>query len=155
MAACASRSPSTSGSPRPSAYFRAAGINNGLTASELGLSYLLPRAIGSSRAAEIMLTGRDVDAVEAERIGLVSSIVPEDELLERCYDMADRIQAFSRPGIELTKRTLWTGLDAGSLEQHMYQEGMGQLFVRMMTDNFEEATRARKEKRPAVFRDTR
>jgi len=139
----------------PGAYFRAAGINNGLTASELGLSYLLPRAIGSSRAAEIMLTGRDVDAVEAERIGLVSSIVPEDELLERCYDMADRIQAFSRPGIELTKRTLWTGLDAGSLEQHMYQEGMGQLFVRMMTDNFEEATRARKEKRPAVFRDTR
>src|SRR3954471_5327512 len=44
------------------AYFRAAGINNGLTASELGISYLLPRAIGSSRAAEIMLTGRDVDA---------------------------------------------------------------------------------------------
>ena len=44
------------------AYFRAAGINNGLTASELGLSYLLPRAIGSSRAFELMLTGRDVDA---------------------------------------------------------------------------------------------
>ena len=43
------------------AYFRAAGINTGLTASELGLSYLLPRAIGSSRAFEIMLTGRDVD----------------------------------------------------------------------------------------------
>jgi enoyl-CoA hydratase len=47
------------------AYFRAAGINNGLTASELGLSYLLPRAIGSSRAFELMLTGRDVDAQEA------------------------------------------------------------------------------------------
>ena len=54
------------------AYFRAAGINNGLTASELGLSYLLPRAIGTSRAFELMLTGRDVDAEEAERIGLVS-----------------------------------------------------------------------------------
>jgi len=50
-----------------SAYFRAAGINNGLTASELGLSYLLPRAIGTSRAFELMLTGRDVDADEAER----------------------------------------------------------------------------------------
>ena len=44
------------------AYFRAAGINNGLTSSELGISYLLPRAIGSSRAFEIMLSGRDVDA---------------------------------------------------------------------------------------------
>ena len=64
----------------PEAYFRAAGINNGLTASELGLSYLLPRAIGSSRAFEIMLTGRDVDAEEAERIGLVSRVVPQDEL---------------------------------------------------------------------------
>ena len=40
------------------AYFRAAGINNGLTASELGLSYLLPRAIGTSRAFELMLTAR-------------------------------------------------------------------------------------------------
>jgi enoyl-CoA hydratase len=57
------------------AYFRAAGINNGLTASELGLSYLLPRAIGTSRAFELMLTGRDVDADEAERIGLVSRAV--------------------------------------------------------------------------------
>src|SRR5690348_1541921 len=69
------------------AYFRAAGINNGLTASELGLSYLLPRAIGASRAFEIMLTGRDVDAAEAERIGLVSSVAPEDELLARCFAM--------------------------------------------------------------------
>jgi enoyl-CoA hydratase len=67
------------------AYFRAAGINNGLTASELGLSYLLPRAIGSSRAFEVMLTGRDIDAEEAERIGLVSRTVPEQDLLEVCY----------------------------------------------------------------------
>ena len=92
------------------AYFRAAGIKNGLTASELGLSYLLPRAIGSSRAFEIMLTGRDVDADEAERIGLVSRKVPADELLDTCYQIGEQIAAFSRPGIELTKRTLsdWT-----------------------------------------------
>ena len=135
------------------AYFRAAGINNGLTASELGLSYLLPRAIGSSRAFEIMLTGRDVDADEAERIGLVSRQVPDDELLETCYDMAERIAAFSRPGVELTKRTLWSGLDAASLEGHMQAEGLGQLFVRLLTGNFEEAVAARAEKRPPVFTD--
>ena len=137
------------------AYFRAAGINNGLTASELGLSYLLPRAIGASRAFEIMLTGRDVDAVEAERIGLVSSVVPDDELLARCFETAQRIAAFSRPGIELTKRTLWSGLDAGSLEGHMQAEGLGQLYVRLLTANFEEAVAARKDKRSAVFTDDR
>ncbi len=93
------------------AYFRAAGINNGLTASELGLSYLLPRAIGSSRAFEIMLTGRDIDAQEAERIGLVSRQVPDDQLLETCYDMAERIAAFSRPGrrVDQAHTMEWTG----------------------------------------------
>ena len=135
------------------AYFRAAGINNGLTASELGLSYLLPRAIGSSRAFEIMLTGRDVDAREAANIGLVSSVVAEEALLEACYDMADRMAAFSRPGIELTKRTLWSGLDAASLEGHMQAEGLGQLFVRLLTANFEEAVAARAEKRDPAFTD--
>ena len=68
------------------AYFRAAGVNNGLTSSELGLSYLLPRAVGSSRAFDIMLTGRDVEAAEADRIGLVSRLVPPDELLDAAYD---------------------------------------------------------------------
>ena len=62
-----------------------------------------------------MLTGRDVDAEEAERIGLVSRVVPADELLDACYDVAERIVGFSRPGVELTKRTLWSGLDAASL----------------------------------------
>ena len=135
------------------AYFRAAGINNGLTSSELGLSYLLPRAIGSSRAFEIMLTGRDVDAAEAERIGLVSRQVPGDQLLPVCYEMASRIGAYSRPGVELTKRTLWTGLDAGTLEGHMQAEGLGQLYVRLLTANFEEAVAARAEKRDPVFTD--
>jgi enoyl-CoA hydratase len=136
-----------------SAYFRAAGINNGLTASELGLSFLLPRAIGSSRAFELMLTGRDVDAEEAERIGLVSYTVPDQQLLDTCYVLAERIASFSRPGTELTKRTLWSGLDAANLEGHMQAEGLGQLFVRLLTANFEEAVAARAEKRPPVFTD--
>ena len=135
------------------AYFRAAGINNGLTASELGLSYLLPRAVGSSRAAEIMLTGRDVDAVEAERIGLVSTVVPEDELLATCCRTADRIIGWSRAGVELTKRSLWASLDASSLETHMDAEGTAQLFVRILTQNFEESVRARREGRSPVFGD--
>jgi len=135
------------------AVFRAAGINNGLTSTELAISYLLPRAIGSSRAFEIMLTGRDVDAEEAARIGLVSATIEGDVLLDACYDMADRMIGFSRVGIELTKRMLWAGLDAGSLHSHMEHEGVAQLFVRMTTQNFEEAVRARKERRAPQFRD--
>ena len=135
------------------AFFRAAGINNGLTASELGLSYLLPRAIGSSRAFEIMLTGRDVDAAEAERIGLVSRVVTADELVPAAIEVGTRIAGWSRPGVELTKRTLWSGLDAGSLAQHMNAEGLGQLYVRLLTDNFDEAVAARHEGRDPVFRD--
>jgi enoyl-CoA hydratase len=135
------------------AYFRAAGINNGLTASELGLSYLLPRAIGSSRAFDIMLSGRDVDAVEAERIGLVSRTVPQAQLLDTCYELADRIIGFSRVGVEVTKRLLWSSLDAGSLSSHIDHEGHAQLYVRLTTENFEEAIRARREKRTPEFKD--
>jgi enoyl-CoA hydratase len=135
----------------PAAYFRAAGINNGLTAAELGLSYLLPRAIGSSRAFEIMLSGRDVQADEADRIGLVSKV--SDRLLDESYALADRMSGYSRPGTELTKRMLWSSLDAGSLAAHMDPEGVAQLFVRLTTQNFEEAVRARKEKRPPIFLD--
>jgi enoyl-CoA hydratase len=136
-----------------SALFRAAGINNGLTASELGISYLLPRAVGSSRAFDIMLTGRDVDAAEAERIGLVSSTVAGDALLDTCYSMAERIMGYSRAGVEVTKRMLWSSLDASSLTAQMGQEGIAQLYVRLTTKNFEEAVRARKEKRTPVYED--
>jgi enoyl-CoA hydratase len=136
-----------------SAYFRAAGINNGLTAAELGLSYLLPRSVGQSRAAEIMLTGRDVTAGEAERIGLVSQVVDGEELLPVCFVVADRIAGWSRAGVELTKRQLWNSLDASSLQSHMDAEGTAQLFVRITTKNFEESIRARREKRPPVFLD--
>ncbi|MFI6998173.1 enoyl-CoA hydratase [Nocardia sp. NPDC050175] len=135
------------------AYFRAAGINNGLTSTELGISYLLPRAIGASRAFEIMLSGRDVDAAEAERIGLVSRTVPAAKLLETCYDLADRIISFSRVGTELTKRMLWSGMEAGGFESHMQHEGMAQLYVRLTTDNFDEAIRARRDRRPPVYDD--
>jgi enoyl-CoA hydratase len=135
------------------AYFRAAGINNGLTSTELGISYLLPRAIGSSRAFEIMLTGRDVDGAEAERIGLVSRTLAGDQLLDACYDVADRIIGFSRVGAELTKRMLWSSLDAASMHAHMDHEGVAQLYVRLTTENFEEAVQARKDGRTPTYRD--
>ncbi|HEY9033796.1 MAG TPA: enoyl-CoA hydratase [Pseudomonadales bacterium] len=135
------------------AYFRPAGINNGLTAAELGLSFILPRAIGASRAFEIMLTGRDVLADEAGRIGLVSEVVAPEQLLPRCLALAGRISEFSQLGVELTKQLLWAGLESGSRHSHMNHEGHAQLFVRMTTRNFEEAIKARREQRKPAFKD--
>ncbi len=135
------------------AYFRPAGINNGLTAAELGLSYILPRAIGTSRAFEIMLTGRDVNAEEAQQIGIVSRTVEQEQLLEVCFAMAERMVGFSQLGVELSKQMLWAGMEAGSLHSHMNHEGHAQLFMRMTTRNFEEAIKARKEKRSPEFKD--
>ncbi len=136
-----------------SAYFRAAGINNGLTATELGLSFLLPRAIGSSRAFEFMLSGRDIDAKEAADIGLVSRVVPDDDLLPEAIALAKQINTWSAQGTALTKRMMWAGLETASLRAAIELESHTQLFVRMTTQNFEEAVRARKENRPPDFKD--
>jgi enoyl-CoA hydratase len=136
-----------------SACFRAAGINNGLTATELGLSFLLPRAVGSSRAFEIALSGRDVSAQEAAQIGLVSRTVPDAELMDQSLDLAERINGWSTQGVQLTKRMLWAGLETGSLQAAIELESHTQLFVRLTTQNFEEASRARRERRKPVFRD--
>jgi enoyl-CoA hydratase len=137
----------------PEAYFRAAGINNGLTAAELGLSFVLPRVIGSGRSTELMLTGRDMDAEEAQQAGLVSRVVPQEELLPAAIEVADRIAGLSRIGVELTKKMAWAGLEASSFRSHMGHEMNAQLYVRLTTENFEEAIRARGEDRAPDFKD--
>ena len=109
--------------------------------------------MGSSHAADLMFTGRDVDAEEAARIGLVSRVA--DPVLDAAVAIGEQITAFSQPGIEMTKRSLHAGISAGSLESYMPMEGIGQLYLRLLTDNFEEAVQARSEGRPAVFRDDR
>ncbi len=137
----------------PEAYFRAAGINNGLTATELGLSFLLPRIIGAGRSSELMLTGRDMDAAEAERCGLLTRVVPREHLLESCYEIADQIAGLSRIGIELTKKMALAGLEATSFRSHMRHEMNAQLYVRLTTKNWDESVAARAEGRRPNFRD--
>ena len=136
-----------------SAYFRAAGINNGLTATELGLSFLLPRAIGSSRAFEFMLSGRDMSATEAAEIGLVSRVVPDDQLMDTALEVARQINGWSQHGITLTKRMMWAGLETSSLRAAIELESHTQLFIRLTTQNFEESQRARKQGRAPEFKD--
>ena len=83
----------------------------------------------------------------------MSSVVPGEQLLDVCYAIADRMIGFSRIGVESTKRLLWSALDASSLSAHMDHESHAQLYVRLTTENFEEAIIARREGRTPVYRD--
>jgi enoyl-CoA hydratase len=136
-----------------SATFCGAGIKNGLTGTELGISWILPRMIGAAHAFELILTGREVDAQEAERIGLVSQVVPDAQLLDRALATAELICAHSPHGVAMTKRVLWSNLETGSLHAAMDLEARNQLLVRMTTNNLDEAIRARKEGRKPNYAD--
>jgi enoyl-CoA hydratase len=91
-------------------------INIGLSGADCGSSYWLPRLIGFSRAAEFMYTGRVIDAKEADKIGLVSKIVPDNEILNEALNIAKQILNKSPIGVRFTKDALNMNVDAPSLE---------------------------------------
>jgi enoyl-CoA hydratase len=136
-----------------SARFCGAGVRNGLTGTELGVSWILPRLIGASRAFELILTGRELDAAEAERMGLVSRVVADDSLLETALVLAEQICELSPHGVAMTKRVLWANLETGSLAAGIDLESRNQLLVRMTTQNLDEAIRARREGRKPRYAD--
>lgn len=136
-----------------SATFCGAGIKNGLTGTELGISWILPRMIGAAHAFELILTGREIDAGEAARIGLVSRVVSDAQLPDTALTLAELICSHSPHGVAMTKRVLWSNLETGSLHAAMDLEARNQLLVRMTTDNLDEAIRARREGRKPSFRD--
>jgi len=136
-----------------SARFRNAGITNGLTGTELGISWLLPRLIGAAHAWDVILTGREIGAVEAERLGMVSRVVPDDRLADEALAIADGLCALSPHGLAMTKKILWSNLETGSLEAAIDLENRNQLLVRLTTQNLQEAIAARKAKRPPRFED--
>jgi enoyl-CoA hydratase len=131
----------------PAARFNAAFVRIGLSAGDVGVSWSLPRVVGLGRAAEIMLTGRFVDAEEAATIGLVNRVVPEDALLDESFAIAEQIAANTPFGVTLTKRVLNANVDAGSLSQAVEVENRGQTLATRGQD-FREALAAFREKRP-------
>ncbi len=132
------------------AYFANAGITNGLTGSELGVSYLLPKVVGLSNASEILLTGARLDAQQALRIGLVSLVVGADELMGESLDVAERICELSPFGVQMTKQSIWANLEISSLQAAIDFENRNQLLAGY-TGNLDEAIAAFKEKRKPVY----
>jgi enoyl-CoA hydratase len=133
-----------------SASFHVGAVRIGLTAGECGISYHLPRMIGASRAFELMLTGRPLDAAEAERIGLVSAVVDDGELLERALATAAQVLANSPFATRHTKQLMWANLAAPSLDAALELENRAQVLA-LMTDDFREASAAFAEKRAPQF----
>jgi len=135
-----------------SAVFNATGIVNGLTSTELAISWLLPRLIGATHSNDLLLTGREVDGDEAYRLGLVSRVLPDADLLPEALEMAARMAKFSPYGLEMTKSMLWVNLENPSLESAIQIEDRNQLMLGF-TANLPEAIRAFDQGREPVYTD--
>lgn len=136
----------------PRARMNAAFIRIGLTACDVGVSYFLPRLVGSALASELLLTGAFIDAERALKVGLVSDVVPEAEFEARAQAMVDAILANSPLGVRLTKEALNMNIDAQSLEAAIALEDRQQILC-AQTDDMREGIGAFLEKRDPTYQD--
>jgi enoyl-CoA hydratase len=133
------------------ARFGAVFIKTGLSACDVGTSWFLPRLVGASAAAELMLTGRVFGADEAMRMGLVSRVVAPEMLLESALETARAIRENSEYGVWMTKKGLWANVDAPSLRHAMELENRTQV-LGYFTGCMEESMHAFQEGRPPRWR---
>jgi len=118
---------------------------------DTGATYLLPRLIGSGRASELFLTGKFIDASEADRIGLVNRVVPHDELMASAKELAEEIANNPPLAVQVAKRMMYLGMVAPDLgEQIAYESACSRML--METDDFAEGIKSFTEKRPPEFK---
>ena len=125
----------------------------GFSAGDLGMSYFLPRLVGMSRAALYMFTARFIDATTAERIGLVSQVVPDDQLDDAAEELAQEILRISPFALRMTKEVLNANTDAGSLLDATMLENRTQILCGLTDDAMEAIKATFVEKREPVYRD--
>jgi len=130
-----------------SSRYMAAFIKIGVSGCDIGTSWLLPRLIGMGRAHDMMLTGRIVEADEAQRIGLVLDVVDDDKLLEAALEKAAQILQNSPYAVRMTKETMWASADIPAFESAVALENRTQVLA-LGTDDQKEAVAAFLEKRP-------
>jgi enoyl-CoA hydratase len=133
------------------AKFNAGFVKVGLSGCDMGVSWLLPRVVGAGAAHQMMLTGRMVDAAEAQRIGLVLEAVEPESLLERARANAEMIAANSPFGVAMTKEVMWAALELPTLTAAIELENRTQALANL-TEDCAEAAAAMAEKRPGRFR---
>ncbi|MGH9047315.1 MAG: enoyl-CoA hydratase/isomerase family protein, partial [Acidimicrobiales bacterium] len=130
--------------------FNAAFVRIGLSACDIGTSWLLPRLVGAGRAHELMLTGRLFDAEEAARIGLLQEAVADDQLMDRVLGEAELVARNSPMGVHMTKEVMWSALEIPGQQAAIDLENRTQIMVSQTTDH-REALRAFLEQRPPQF----
>jgi enoyl-CoA hydratase len=135
-----------------SARFNVAFVRIGLSGCDIGVSWLLPRLIGASRAWELMLTGRVIDSAEADRLGLVTRVVPDGEVVEAALETAALIAANSPWGVRMTKEVAWSQLEVGSLQAGIDLENRTQILTSYSRDA-DEAALAFRDRRSPSFLD--
>lgn len=136
----------------PAASFTGAFVRIGLSAGDLGASWLLPRLVGPAHAADIAFTGRTVGADEAESMRLVNRVVRDRPVLEHALDTAGLIAAQSPAGVRLSKRALQANLEIGSYAAALELENRGQTLL-TRTDDMAEALGAFLDERDPEFRN--
>ena len=133
------------------ARFNAAFVRIGLSGCDMGVSYLLPRLVGTTLAFEMMLTGRLVDPQEALERGLVLRVVPDGTVVDAALEVARTICANTPLGVRMTKQTMWANLEAPSLPNAIELENRTQLLC-LQTEGFREAVDAFLQRRCAATR---
>ncbi len=136
----------------PDTRMNVAMIKVGMSGCDVGISYFLPRSVGQSVAAELMMTGRFIEPERAERLGLVSAIVEPDALEDSGRAMARDMLATSPLGLRLTKEGLNMTIDAPSLEAAAMLEDRGQILC-ASAGLFREGIDAFLEKRDPEYPD--
>src|SRR3954469_1447509 len=126
-------------------------IKVGIGGCDIGISYTLPRLVGVSRAHDLILTARVFDAAEAERIGLVSRVVPEGSALDTALEIAETICSYSPFGVVRTKQVMWANVDAPNIEAAIHTENRTQILA-STTGDVAEAAAAFAEGRAPVWR---
>jgi enoyl-CoA hydratase len=115
----------------------------------IGGTQRLPRAVGKAKAMDLILTGRMMDAAEAERAGLVARVVPAPSLMEEACKIAETIAAMSLPALIAAKETVNRAFESPLAEGFRFERRVfATLFA---TADQKEGMAAFVEKRPAKF----